>query len=336
MIKTLILRGLDPPYLIIRVVPSLFHVTILPAHLGGPDLLAIARAQVRANKLDACLVLAARQVVAMPAEGSEDMVADVPFARFDHWSSAPVIDRLKTAYPLPTTDESLRRQAMLEAAVATFSARRAEILRERGMLAVAPYLIGDPAKGGREATPAELHGLAGWQGAGVPVGLIQCADCGGWRGECLDRDPQFQGKIMRVHCRCQNHNRCARCGQTFCRFRLNANHYDARLDLVVHVPGFCAMTHECVAPEGCRVKQGNMDELRELVCDLVEICYDAGTRQRFVGWLRSVRPTMADMAIIVVEMALRHTPVGKIGAHCYSLIGFSPDGEPLIDLQSVQ
>lgn len=336
MIETLILRGLDPPYLIIRVAPSLFHVTILPAHLGDPDLSAIARAQVRANNLDARLVLAARQVLAVPVEAPEHVVADVPFARFNHWSSAPVINRLKTAYPLPTTEESLRRQAMLEAAVATFSARRAEILRQRGMLAVAPYLVGDPGKGGREATPAELQGLAGRQGDGAPVGLVRCADCGGWRGECLDPSPQFQGKVVRVHCRCENHNRCARCGETFYRFRLNANHYDARLDVVVHVPGFCAMTHECAAPEGCRVKQGSMDDLRELVCDLVEICYDAGTRQRFVGWLRSVRPTLADMAIMVVEMALRHTPVGKTGEHRYSLSGFSSDGEPLINLHSVQ
>jgi len=34
MIQTLILRGIDPPYLIVRVVPSLFHLTVLPAHLS--------------------------------------------------------------------------------------------------------------------------------------------------------------------------------------------------------------------------------------------------------------------------------------------------------------
>lgn len=333
MIATLILRGLDPPYLIVRIVPSLFHLTVLPAYLGDHELSAVARTQVHANKLDACLVLAADQVLAMPAEAPERVVADVPFARFSHWSSAPVINRLKTAYALPTTDESVRRQAMLEAAVATFSARRAEMLRQRGMLAVAPYLVGDLAKGGREATPAELQGLAGRQGDGAPVGLGQCADCGGWRGECLDPDTQFRGKVMRIHCCCENHNRCARCGGTFYRFRLNANHYDPRLDLVVHVPGYCAMTHECAAPEGCRVQQGSMHHLRELVCDLVEICYDAGTRQRFVAWLRSVRPTLADMSIMVLEMALRHTPVGN--GHYYSLIGFNADGEPLIDLRSL-
>ncbi len=56
MIQTLILRGIDPPYLIVRVVPSLFHVTVLPAHLSEQELTALARAQVRANGFDACLV----------------------------------------------------------------------------------------------------------------------------------------------------------------------------------------------------------------------------------------------------------------------------------------
>src|SRR2546422_1388096 len=103
MIQTLILRGIDPPYLIVRVVPSLFHL-VLPAHLSDEELIALGRAQVRANSFDACLVLAARHGLALPAEGAEHRVADVGFARFNHWSSAPVIGRLKTPSPLPTTD----------------------------------------------------------------------------------------------------------------------------------------------------------------------------------------------------------------------------------------
>ena len=77
------------------------------------------------------------------------------------------------------------------------------------------------------------------------------------------------------------------------------------------------------------------DDLRALVCALVGICYDADTRQRFVAWLRSVRPTTADLAVMMVEMALRHTPVGEQGKSRYVLVGFQPDGEPLIDLRTV-
>ena len=336
MIQTLILRGIDPPYLIVRVVPSLFHVTVLPAHLSEHDLTVLARAQVRANGLDACLVLAVRHGLALPAEGAEHLVAAVPFARFDHWSSAPVIGRLRTASPLAPTDESLRRQTRLEAAVGAFAAQRAELLRRRGMLPVAPYLLGDPTKAGRDATPAERQHLAGRQGSGVPVGLVPCAGCGGWRGECLDPNPPFHGKVLRVQCRCENRNRCARCGAPFAQFRLNANHYDARLDVIVHVPGFCALTHACAAPDGRRVPPGTMADLRALVCALVGICYDAGTRQRFVAWLRSVRPTTAALAVMMVEMALRHTPVGgEQGQSRYVLVGFQPDGEPLIELHAV-
>jgi len=34
-------------------------------------------------------------------------------------------------------------------------------------------------------------------------------------------------------------------------------------------------------------------------------------------------------------MALRHTPVGEQGQYRYVLVGFQPDGEPLIDLRSL-
>ena len=70
-------------------------------------------------------------------------------------------------------------------------------------------------------------------------------------------------------------------------------------------------------------------------CALVGICYDAGTRQRFVAWLRSVRPTTADLAVMMVEMALRHTPVGEQGQYRYVLVGFHADGEPLVELRAV-
>jgi len=116
---------------------------------------------------------------------------------------------------------------------------------------------------------------------------------------------------------------------------LNANHYDARLDVIVHVPGFCALTHACARPDGRRRQPGTMADLRALVGALVGICYDADTRQRFAAWLRSVRPTTADLAVMMVEMALRHTPVGEQGQSRYVVVGFQPDGEPLIDLRTL-
>jgi hypothetical protein len=56
---------------------------------------------------------------------------------------------------------------------------------------------------------------------------------------------------MRVHCRCDNWNRCARCGETLAEWRLNANYYDPMDNTIWHVPGFCGLSHTCrdVTPE---------------------------------------------------------------------------------------
>ena len=143
----------------------------------------------------------------------------------------------------------LRRQSALEAAVKEYPARRAEVLRQRGMLPSADFVVGDLTKGGRDATPDEFQTLSGRQTSGVPIGLVLCADCRLWKGQCLDPSPEFSGKVMRVCCRCENRNRCARCGETLYRFQLNANYYDQREAAVVHVPGFSGLTHECAGNE---------------------------------------------------------------------------------------
>jgi len=200
---------------------------------------------VQANRLAACLVLEERRVLAIHAEGVERVETDIPFRLLGHWSSAAVTRRLKTARPLPPTDEVLRRQSALKAAIKEYPARRAEVLRQRGMLPSADFVVGDLTKGGRAATPAELQALSGRQSNGVPEGLVQCGECRFWKGECLDPSPEFSGKVIRVCCRCENRNRCAACGETLYHLRLNANYYDQREGAVVHVPGFSGLIHEC-------------------------------------------------------------------------------------------
>ena len=177
MIRTLIPPALDPPYLLVEIVAGLYHLTVLPADFGDDDLEAVARAQVRANRLDACLVLGERRVLAIDAEGVERRETEVSFRLFGHWISAAVTRRLKTARPLPPTDELLRREAALDAAIKAYPASRAEALRQRGMLPPADFVVGDLTKGGRGATPAELAVLSGREPSGVPVGLLLCGDC---------------------------------------------------------------------------------------------------------------------------------------------------------------
>ena len=73
---------------------------------------------------------------------------------------------------------------------------------------------------------------------------------------------------------------------------------------------------------------GPMDELYDLVLGLVESRFGVETRDRFAVYLRSVRPTLAHMSIMMVEMALSGTPMGQ---QYLTLVGFSPEGEPQIN-----
>src|SRR5439155_5310717 len=110
MLRTLILPAVEPPYLVVEIVAALYHLTVLPADFGDDDLEAIARGQVRANVLDACLVLGERRVLAIDAEGVERGETEVPFRLLGDWISAAVNRRLRTAGPMPLTDEVLRKQ----------------------------------------------------------------------------------------------------------------------------------------------------------------------------------------------------------------------------------
>src|SRR5438874_6321647 len=129
MLRTLILPAVEPPYLVVEIVTALYHLTVLPADLPEDDLNAIARAQVRAHRLDACLVLGERRVLAIDAEEVERRETEVSFRLFGHWISAAVTRCLKTGSPLPATEDLLRRQAALEAAIREYPARRADVLR---------------------------------------------------------------------------------------------------------------------------------------------------------------------------------------------------------------
>jgi hypothetical protein len=71
------------------------------------------------------------------------------------------------------------------------------------------------------------------------------------------------------------------------------------------------------------------EELYELVLGQVETRYDTGTRELLTGWIHSARTTLAQMTVMMTEMALSGAPMGD---KRLSLIGFKPDGEPLVAL----
>jgi hypothetical protein len=76
-----------------------------------------------------------------------------------------------------------------------------------------------------------------------------------------------------------------------------------------------------------------MDALYDLVLGMVETRFDAETRERFAAWLGSVKPTVAHLTVMLVEMALSGTPMGEgMSERHLVLTGFTADGEPLINL----
>ena len=216
------------PYLNTRVSPALYHITLLPADAPESTLLNIARQQAAANRLPVCLVLAASRCVYFWDDGR------TPWCDSPPRGGTLLTNVLQSPVDfLPTDDLRAREEGLI---------RIVENDRQKG-----GYMSGDLSKGGHRATPEEARRLEGRNRHGIPHGLTQCPACREWGGTCLDPSPQFAGLIMRVHCRCENHNRCARCGLNLYTARLNANYYDVHDGTIWHVPGYCGLGHKCAA-----------------------------------------------------------------------------------------
>jgi len=82
--------------------------------------------------------------------------------------------------------------------------------------------------------------------------VVDGGTCGEWRGCCLDPSPTFVCKVVTVHCRCQNDNRCAACSGFLYERKLNANYFKPSDGHIWHVPGFCSFSHRCPTPIGDR------------------------------------------------------------------------------------
>jgi hypothetical protein len=213
------------PYLATYVVPTFYHVILLPLGLDPEEMTRIAVHQATFNRLQTCLVLGEESCVYFGKNGSQASSDCVPGC--SNW----VTDRLLPG-PILVEDEELkgrkeRLRAFIKAATRT------------------GYLFGDLTKGGRPATEEEKVRLAGFSARAIPKGLTHCGVCGGWRGECLDpKTDVFKDKVMKVYCRCQNDNLCARCGRPLYEYKLNANFYGED-GHIWHVPGFCGLQHRC-------------------------------------------------------------------------------------------
>lgn len=213
------------PYLWIRVVPCLYHLSLLPASYSYSELLEFGRRQSLANKLRTCVVINSHCCVYFDSDGEEKLSESIP------QGGLIITEKLKPYSALQESEELRRRKERLRAFQEKYK--------------IDGTFFGDLAKGGRKATVDELLRLTGHQKDSRPNGLAQCISCREWKGECLDPNPIFQGWIMPVSCICENKNFCAGCGHLLHSRKLNANFYRIEDGQIIHIPAFPALSHRC-------------------------------------------------------------------------------------------
>ena len=213
------------PYLSTRIVRGMYHILLLPEDVEISTLMEMSRQQVRANNLQACLILGIQECIYFEPDGKESQSNTIPHG------GIIINGKLKPGKQFSVSAELTKRTEKLQ-----------EFIEGRKY---GGFMLGDLSKGGRPATPEEALLYSGLQENGVPKGLARCDSCQEWKGQCLDPSPNFQGMIMQVHCLCENDNVCARCGHTLYARKLNANLYDESDGQIWHVPGFCAFSHNC-------------------------------------------------------------------------------------------
>lgn len=211
------------PYLVTALVGGLYHFIVLPGDLGRAELVSLARRQHSANRLRTYVAVGRDAAVCVSDDGKT--AARVPRC------SDPISDRLLGPEEFPVTEELRDRQQRLRAFMADSKARSA-----------GGFLV-DQMRG-RTATAEDLMRLSGTDPHGIPVGLVRCAVCASYRGECIPSSEQPE-LVVRVFCRCENHNRCARCLEPLHEQRLEAAYYDESQASVLHVAAFCGLNHVC-------------------------------------------------------------------------------------------
>jgi hypothetical protein len=215
------------PYLSTRIFPALYNINLYPRKLPELEVIALARQQVRANKLPACLALGWNCGLWFDGGGYEAWRNYIPNG------GAILNGRLKALQTFPDDDKDLARRNRLLDELSSKS------------LSGGGYLVGNPENCVRNATPEDA-GVGKLRGKIIPQSLAVCEQCGELEGECFYPESEcHNGKIWKVTCRCENDNLCAACGGPLFHHKLDSCFYDGESGRILHVVGYCVLSHKC-------------------------------------------------------------------------------------------
>lgn len=214
------------PYYVTRIVPALYHVILLPTEWTEASLIDFAETQAGFNNLEACLALSQDHGLWFTPDGGKIHSHQIPAG------GTLIKGGLKPCRDFHRSVEFEERARQLDACV--------QETRGRG-----GYIRGDPSHGGRAATDQEFEALSGMGFGGVPKGLAPCPTCGCLKGECLGTAERYKSSVLPVSCRCDNNNRCARCGSSFHEWKLSSNFFNPSDGHIWYVPGFACFGHRC-------------------------------------------------------------------------------------------
>jgi hypothetical protein len=223
------------PYLVTRIgACALRHLAIVPADWSRDRLLELLERQASTNQMATCLVLGPAEAWYVNVDRDQDEAGPATRSTVAP-SGMPVVDRILLPADVPETPEMTVRRLEL----------RAFTGRHRGT----GYIVGDNLEGGRVASPDDVVRLAA-RGAGDPgPGLAACPTCGESAGDLLqvgEPGSRYPGsRVIRLDCRCANHNRCARCGDALADRRLSAYFWDGAKQGVWYVAAYSALSHRC-------------------------------------------------------------------------------------------
>jgi hypothetical protein len=214
------------PFLVVRLQPEFYHLSILPADRELRALRDVGRSQAQINDLQVCLALGPDSCFFYQPDGTEDESDYIPRR------GIIACGTLKTADVFPMSAEIVERRLRLDAFAKSVNG--------------GGYAFGDLTRGGHEPSKFDAESLTGSQPNDIPFGLTRCSGCGEWSGECIDPDPLIPGLLIRIHCLCENMNLCAHCLHRLCDRKVDASYYSEQDGKIWYVPGFCALRHRCV------------------------------------------------------------------------------------------